>query len=150
MTLVELLVVIAIIATISAIAIPQLMSGFSHTKLKRAAREISAELHVARNLALSRNRLYRVEFTLGTTDSYKRSFSTDNTTWTEDVTMAPRDIDSVLDITSPGSSFNITFRPNSTTPANVSICLENTDDNTDKMKITVYSTTGRVEVLDAC
>jgi type IV fimbrial biogenesis protein FimT len=64
-SLVEALVVIAIIAIVAAIAIPQLQSYATNSRLKSAARDIMGDFFICKERAVSENRQYRISFNVG-------------------------------------------------------------------------------------
>ncbi len=61
-SLVELLVVIAIIGIVAAIAIPQLQSYATNSRLKSAARDIMGDIFLCKERAIAENRQYGVTF----------------------------------------------------------------------------------------
>lgn len=149
-TLVELIIVIGIIGVMMGIAIPSFFSTTSKTALKRSTWDVMVELKASRQLAISRNMQFRNVFTLGATDKVARQFRVNTASpWQDDTTRADTTIDSRVNITSPGASFSITFNPNGSATANT-ICLQNISDATSRMKIIIYSTTGRIEASSGC
>ena len=68
-TLIELLVVIAIIAIMSAMAIPYMADWISRADYRNASRQVLQVLKQGRSLAISKNREYRVEFDLDSSDA---------------------------------------------------------------------------------
>ena len=64
-SLVELLVVIAIIGIVAAIAIPQLQSYATNSRLKSAARDIMGDIFIYKERAVAENRQYRISFNVG-------------------------------------------------------------------------------------
>lgn len=65
-SLVEVLTIIAIIAIIGAIAYINLFRTRDNQNLRAAALEVEGDIAEARSRALSRNREYRITFTVGT------------------------------------------------------------------------------------
>uniref|UniRef100_UPI0040579299 pilus assembly FimT family protein n=1 Tax=Candidatus Electrothrix sp. TaxID=2170559 RepID=UPI0040579299 len=59
---VELMVVIALIGILSAISIPSFLSGLPEKRLKAAVRNVYADLHKARSLAVKKNKKITVRF----------------------------------------------------------------------------------------
>jgi prepilin-type N-terminal cleavage/methylation domain-containing protein len=64
-SLVELLVTIGIIAVVAAIAIPQLQSYATNSRLKSAARDVMGDIFLCKERAISENRQYRITFNIG-------------------------------------------------------------------------------------
>lgn len=61
-TLIEMIIVIAIIAIALSIAVPNLNSFSQNTNLKEAARDISSDISLYKQRAVSENRGYRINF----------------------------------------------------------------------------------------
>ena len=149
-TLVELLVVIGILGVMMGIAIPSFFSTTSKTALKRSTWDVMVELKASRQLAISRNMQFRDIFTLGASDVLARQFRVNSSSaWQDDTTRADTTIDSRVNISSPGATFSVTFNPNGSATAKT-ICLQNISDATSRMKIDIYSTTGRIESASGC
>ncbi|MBE9532102.1 MAG: prepilin-type N-terminal cleavage/methylation domain-containing protein [Proteobacteria bacterium] len=149
-TIVELIVVMGVIAVMIGISIPSFFTTTSKTALKRSTRDVTVELKAVRQLAISRNMQFRLVFTLGTEDVIARQFRVNTSSaWQDDITRADTVIDERVNISSPGASFNVTFNPNGSATANT-ICLQNNSDSTSRMKVNIYSTTGRVEASSGC
>jgi len=66
-TVMELVVVIGLMAIISAIAMPSFISWLPSYRLSAGARQIAADLQLARMKAISQNTNYRLRFTDGNT-----------------------------------------------------------------------------------
>lgn len=67
-SLVELLITIAIIGIVAAIAIPQLQSYATNSRLKSAARDVMGDIFLCKERAIAENRQYQMTFTVnGTT-----------------------------------------------------------------------------------
>ncbi|MDI6727736.1 MAG: prepilin-type N-terminal cleavage/methylation domain-containing protein [Thermodesulfovibrionales bacterium] len=64
-SLVELLVTIGIIAVVAAIAIPQLQSYATNSRLKSAARDVMGDIFLYKERAIAENRQYRITFNIG-------------------------------------------------------------------------------------
>ncbi len=69
-SLVELLVVIAIIGIVAAIAIPQLQSYATNSRLKSAARDIMGDIFLCKERAIAENRMYRIAFNIDPANTY--------------------------------------------------------------------------------
>ena len=153
-TLTELLVVVATIALMVAIGAPAVVSQVAHTRVKRSARDVFTELNAARMNAISKNTKYRVEFTLNASTSIPDTFkharwNKTASAWEPDPGKSTVEINKGIDVTTPGASFNVDFFPNGTATAQ-SICIQNTSNASDNMKVTVQSSTGRLEILSPC
>lgn len=143
--LVELLLVISLIGAMIAIAAPSIISQMSHIKLTRSVRDVATELNAARFKAIAKNDSYRVNFT---GSSYQLQF--DNAgSWTNEPSRAARTLESGIAITSPGASFQVQFNANGSANA-TSICINNTQQANDRMKITVTGSTGMIRVETGC
>lgn len=153
LTVAELLVVIAIMATMAAIGTPAIVGQLSHIRLKRSARDVLTELNGARMNAISKNTKYRVEFTLNaspTVDTYRIAvFDKTTLSWGPDPSRSPVEVSPSIDITAPGANFNVEFLPNGTATAQA-ICLQNTTKASDKLKVNIFSSTGRTEIQSGC
>lgn len=156
-SLVELLVVLALIGAILVIGVPALVSQRAHQRLTRAARDMATELNAARIRAITKNTKYRVAFTLNadpTPDTYNlQVWDTALLTWGVDTSRATTHLPNGIDINSlvtQDAGTNIDFYPNgssNTGAASASICLANTADAADKMKVTVQGSTGMTTVV---
>ena len=150
----EVLVVMALISTIAVISGPALIGQMSHIRLKRAARDVTAELNAARFKAIAQNARYRVEFTLyasaSTPDAYSlSSWNAGTSAWEDYPTRPRRELPANTNITSPGESFNVEFRPNGTSTG-AAICIQNTSETSDRMKLTVSTSTGQIVISTGC
>ncbi len=158
-TLVELLVVIAILGILVAIGVPTFMSTtYPHIKLTRTARDIYTTLQYARGKAVGMTQDYGVRFDLSadpeTFTVVTRSSSSDP--WQADSSYAKRTVESgvnIFDVTLSGSTTYTTgttgvivFKPVGTATEAL-IRLQSIADPTDKYKITVSATTGRVQIV---
>lgn len=143
-TLTELLVVVALIGIMVAIAAPSIVSQLSHVRLTRSVRNIASELNAARFKAIARNMPYRVNFT---GSSYQLQFS--NGAWTDEPNRAPVTLEDGIAITSPAGSFATEFNANGSATA-TSICINNSQQANDRMKITVTGSTGMIQVVSGC
>jgi hypothetical protein len=61
-SLMEVLVVVALVATVTGIAVPQMLAGLEHYRLNSAGREVSAQIRAARLAAVTANRVMLVRF----------------------------------------------------------------------------------------
>lgn len=152
-SLVEILVVIAIIGTMVLIGAPAITSKIAHQRLVRATRDMTVELNAARLKAVTRNTAYKIEFTLGATDSYR--LWRDNGGWEVDPDRIQQDLEPTVNISSPNANFYVTFNANGTSTfngasANTDICVQNTADAGDRMKITVDRNIGKITVVTGC
>jgi len=145
-TLLEMLVVVAIIGIMAVIAIPNIMSQLPRVRIKRAGREITMDLLLARMNAMRRNVPQTVTFSPAT--------GTGGGTWTSSVS-GRKTIPSDVSLTSIEDNQGrvveeVIFNPNgSLKVANndtyeVDIHLENTQD--EKYVINVNRFTGRVKL----
>lgn len=150
-SLTELVVTLAIIGVLTAIAVPAIVGQLPHLRLTRATRDIASALNATKMKAILKNYQHRLEFTLNAdpaADTYKRSYWLGGV-WVQDEDRAEQSVQSNVDITSPGATFNVVFKPTGTATA-TTICLENTEDSGDAMSLVVYNATGRVQVLTGC
>ncbi|MBI2400588.1 MAG: hypothetical protein HYV23_05990, partial [Deltaproteobacteria bacterium] len=82
-------------------------------------------------------------------DTFKLYFlNTTTGTW-DDAGRATGLLGDGITITSPGAGFTTAFYPNGAASA-TSICIENTNKDNDRMKITVKSATGMIQVVTGC
>jgi type II secretory pathway pseudopilin PulG len=150
-TIVELIVAMAIMMVILGVAIPTILGGTSKTALKRAARDVTVELKAARQLAISRNMQFRLNFLLGTTDTIDREYRVNTSSaWQADPARARIEMSSRVNITAPAGSFTVIFNPNGSASAATNICIQNVSDAADKREVKIYNITGRVEILNTC
>jgi Tfp pilus assembly protein FimT len=61
-SLVDMLAVITILVTVSAIALPSMLSGMDRARLGQSAREVERELQIAKSRAVIKGRAMRVRF----------------------------------------------------------------------------------------
>lgn len=152
-SLTELIIVIAIAGAIMAIAAPSIISQITHLRLTRSVRDVVTELNAARFKAIAQNTQYRVVFTVnsGATppDTFKLYFLNTTTGNWDDAGRATGRLGDGMSITSPGATFTTTFQPNGAASA-ASICIDNTQKDNDRMKITVKSATGMIQVATGC
>lgn len=148
----ELIVVMGIIAVIVAIAAPAAVSQITHLRLTRSVRDVVTELNAARFKAIAKNKRYQVEFTVnsGATppDSYQLQ-SWDGAAYVDEPGRAAGLLGEGISITSPVSNFNTEFYPNGSSTA-TTICVDNTNKSSDRMKITVKGATGMIQVTTGC
>lgn len=158
-TLTELLTVMAIIGILVAIGFPAIISQISHIRLTRSVRDMATELNGTRLKAIAQNQKYRLHVTINSApaaDTYRMQYYP-AASWDDEPTRALLSLDSGINISAPGSSFDVYFFPNGAsssdgtpTPASSSICIENTSKANDKMKITVQGATGMIKVDTGC
>lgn len=148
----ELIIVIALIGIFVAIAAPSIVTQITHLRLTRSVRNVVSELNAARFKAIARNTRYQVEFTVnsGATppDSYQLQ-SWNGAAYVDEPGRAAGALEDGISITSPGAAFNVEFYPNGAASA-TSICIDNTKKTNDRMKITVKSATGMIQVVTGC
>ncbi len=75
-TVMELVVVIGLMAIISAIAMPSFVSWLPSYRLSAGARQVAADLQLARMKAISRNTSYHLNFL--TSSTYQPEYDNDN------------------------------------------------------------------------
>ncbi|MFQ5465118.1 MAG: Tfp pilus assembly protein FimT/FimU [Thermodesulfobacteriota bacterium] len=153
-SMIEVLVVLAVMATLVAIGTPAIVSLVTHQRVKRSARDVFTELNGARINAITQNTKYRLEFTLNTSPSTPDTFrlarwNKATAAWEPDPRKSTMEVNPGIDIISPTASFNVEFFPNGTATAQ-SICLQNTSDATDRMKVDVQSSTGKLQIGSIC
>lgn len=61
-SLMEVLVVVALIATVTGIAVPQMLAAIEHYRVNSAGRQVSAQIRAARLAAVTANRVMLVRF----------------------------------------------------------------------------------------
>ena len=149
-SLVEVLAVLSLISVLLIIGTPAVVDQMTHTRLKRGARDVITELNAGRLKAITKNTKYRVEFTLyastATPDEYTLSiWNIASATWVDDSERPRRELPANVDITSPGANFNVEFYPNGTSTA-TSICLQNTGEASDRMKLSISGSTGQITI----
>lgn len=149
----ELIIVIALIGIFVAIAAPSIVTQITHLRLTRSVRDVVTELNAARFKAIAKNTRYQVEFTVnsGATppDSYQLQ-SWNGAAYVDEPGRAAGQLGDGISITSPGgSTFDVEFYPNGAATA-ASICIDNTKKANDRMKITVKSATGMIQVVTGC
>jgi Tfp pilus assembly protein FimT len=71
-SLMDQIAVVAVFATLSAIAVPAIMSGFENQRLGVELRSVERELQTARLSAVSSNRPIRIRFNCPETSAYRR------------------------------------------------------------------------------
>lgn len=150
--LTELLIVMGFIGVFVAVGAPSIISQLTHLRLSRSVRDVVTELNAARFKAIAKNTRYQVEFTVnaGATppDSYQLQ-SWNGAAYVDEPGRAAGQLADGISITSPGGSFNVEFYPNGAATA-TSICIDNTRKAGDRMKITVKSATGMIQVVTGC
>jgi prepilin-type N-terminal cleavage/methylation domain-containing protein len=70
-TLVELIAALAVLVTVSAIALPSMLSAIDRAKLPQAAREVERELQSAKSRAVIKGRAMRVRFNCPAAGEYR-------------------------------------------------------------------------------
>ena len=63
-SLIEVIIVLAIVAIAASVAAPNFNSFRQNTNLKEAARDISSDIYLCRQRAVSENRGYRINFSI--------------------------------------------------------------------------------------
>jgi Tfp pilus assembly protein FimT len=148
----ELIIIMAFIGIFVAIAAPSITSQITHLRLTRSVRNVVSELNAARFKAIAKNTRYQVEFTLnsGATppDSYQLQ-SWNGASYVDEPGRAEGQLEDGISITSPGATFDVEFYPNGAASA-TTICIDNTKKTNDRMKITVRSATGMIQVETGC
>lgn len=146
-TLIELIIVFAIIGILAAVAVPNLVQWAATHRLHLAAREVAADLQLARLRAITLNTSLQVDFDL-TQETYKFERATGPGTWQ---TTGPFEVDKDLRILHPGveilsaSTNPVIFQPPGIVNAGTEIVLRNAQNR--QQKITV-SKAGRVAIKD--
>lgn len=151
-SLVELLVVISLIGVMVAIGAPAIIGQVQHLRVNSSVRSVSAELNAARLKAIAQNTKYRVSFTLNASpapDTYRLGLWNKSTSAWQDDTTAVKELESAVDITSPGATFTVEFSPNSTA-SSASICVQNTKDSNDKYTVSVDKNTAKIQIQKGC
>lgn len=152
-SLTELIVVIGIAGVMMAIATPSIISQISHLRLTRSVRDVVTELNAARFKAIAKNKRYQVEFTINSGVTPPDSFqlqSWNGAVYVDEPGRAAGLLGDGISITSPGGpTFNTEFYPNGASTA-TSICIDNTQQANDRMKVTVTGTTGMIKVTTGC
>lgn len=150
--MVELLVVIALIGIMMSIAAPAIISQMAHLRLTRSVRNVVSELNAARYKAIAKNSNHAVEFTLGATDSFQLQHWTAGA-FADYPGRGAVELESgvnMFNISSPGdTTLRTSFSPNGSATA-TSLCMENSFDTTDRMKVTVSGATGLIKVETGC
>lgn len=129
-TLIELLVVVAIVGVMATIAIPSYISYLPHLRLNAATRDLISDLRLARQLAVSRNAPYTVDFVSST----RYQITTGGTT-VKTVDLVNVDIDPL--------PADFQFTPFGTIPAQIIVPLTN---NTGETRTLEILTTGTVRL----
>ncbi|MEE8575553.1 MAG: prepilin-type N-terminal cleavage/methylation domain-containing protein [Thermodesulfobacteriota bacterium] len=152
-SLAEVLMGIAIISILVAISVPGIGKRMNRERLRREARDLAADLNVAKHFAISNNRRYMITVTLNsnpTLDTYNRYYD-DGSSWVQDSKTFEKSLYDSVDISSPTTTFNIIFRPNSTAVfANQVICMQSLDSSSGSMQIKVSAITGNIELVSGC
>lgn len=128
-TLAELMVVVAIAGVMATIAIPSYISYLPHLRLNAATRDLISDLRLARQLAVSKNATYTVDFV-----SSKRYQITGGTT-VKAVDLVNVDIDPL--------PADFQFTPFGTIPAQIAVNLVSDTGETRTLEIL---TTGTVRL----
>ena len=76
-SLIELIIVMALVGIIMAIAIPGLYTNIPKWHVRGTARDLAAQLMVARLKAIQDNKLYAIKFTNATVDTFELESSED-------------------------------------------------------------------------
>jgi prepilin-type N-terminal cleavage/methylation domain-containing protein len=146
-SLVELLVVITIIGILAAIAIPSI----KWSKTKSAARDIYFTLQNARGKAVGSIKNHRVQFNLSATpETYQIEYwDSALNSWQADPSSGLKTLHASIDIdnisgTSSGT-VNIQFNPVGTATS-ADVMLKRISDSSDKYKVSIASSTGRVSI----
>lgn len=143
-TLIELLMVIAMFGVVAAIAFPSLNNQVPKWRANAVTRDVSGKLMLARLRAIQNNKEHGVEFTLGSTDSFKVvKYNSGTSSW-DDVGMSGQ-ASSGVEITLGGSCAGRTeFNPNGTAGGCNPIWIN--EDGDWKRKISMSPTTGKITV----
>lgn len=152
-SLMELIIVMALIGILMAIAMPSVLSQIAHLRLTRSVRNVVSELNAARFKAIAQNKNYAVEFTISAganpPDSYQLQ-SWNGAAYVNEPGRAAGALEPDISISSPGGpAYTLPFTPSGTSTA-TSICIENTHETNDRMKITVTGSTGMIQVTTGC
>jgi type II secretion system protein H len=146
-TLIELIIVFAIIGIMAAVAVPNLVQWAETNRVHLAAREVAADLQLARLRAITLNTNLRVNFD-STQETYKFERAIGPGTWQ---TAGPFEVDKDLRLLHPGveilsaSTNPVIFQPPGIVNAGTEIILRNAQNR--QQKITV-SKAGRVTIKD--
>jgi type II secretion system protein H len=142
-TLIELIIVFAIIGIMAAVAVPNLVQWAETNRVHLAAREVAADLQLARLRAITLNTRLRVNFDL-LQETYKFERATGLGTWQDEGTFKDlRILHSGVEILSV--SEEVIFQPPGTAQKFASIILRNAQGV--QKKITI-SFAGRVAIKD--
>jgi type II secretion system protein H len=146
-TLIELIIVFAIIGIMAAVAVPNLVQWAATRRVHLAAREVAADLQLARLRAITLNTDLRVNFDPAQ-GTYKFERATGPGTWQ---TTGPFEVDKDLRLLHPGveivsvSANPVIFQPPGIVNAGTEIILRNAQNR--QQTITV-SKAGRVAIKD--
>lgn len=136
-TLPELLLTIAVMGTLMVLAIPSLTRWLSATGLNSVAREVAAELQLARIKAISQNTNFRIRFDPAR-DTYQiEKYIAGRWESVDAPKTLPRGIRLVR------TSVDPVFQPTGTVQAGTTIILENTQGRTKKVTV---SFAGRIKI----
>ena len=69
-TLIELLIIIVVLSIMAGIAIPAFSNWLPDYRLRAAAQELYADMHLTKMMAIKENKSYRLVFTSGDDDFY--------------------------------------------------------------------------------
>ncbi len=135
-TVMELAVVIGLMAVISAIAMPSFISWLPSYRLSAGARQVAADLQLARMKAISQNTIYRLNFISGTQYQLEKDagFTLESGPFTlpEGITASP---------TGPTS----VFQPRGTASPTNTITISNGS----ATRVVCVKTVGRVHIEDS-
>ncbi len=143
-TVVELLTVIAIMMVIMAIAMPTFYYWLPTYRLSAGARQIAADLQLARMKAISQNTSYHLNFL--TSSTYRFEKDTDNNGTPEDPESGPFTLPEGITVAATGVTSIFQSRGTANTGVGIKdISLTNGDAN----KAVCMETVGRVHIEES-